>query len=98
MSEVLRGRLGCSVTAIVVSAEAAERARARCDRVVVGDAETLDFDRLFGGEQFDAITATPGGRRSSSSPGRPSGGWTSTSAWHATCAPGTGACSAPSAS
>ena len=55
MSEVLRRRLGCSVTAIEVSAEAADRARARCDRVVVGDAETLDFDRLFGGEQFDAV-------------------------------------------
>ena len=27
---------------------------------MVGDAETLDFDRLFGGEQFDAITATRG--------------------------------------
>jgi len=55
MSEVLKARLGCSVTAIEVSPEAAELAGAHCDRIVVGDAETLDFQRLFGADRFDAV-------------------------------------------
>ena len=57
MSSVLKERLGCSVTAIEVSAEAAERAREHCARVVVGDAEALDLERLFGPAAFDAIVA-----------------------------------------
>src|SRR5437867_6053879 len=55
MSAVLKARLGCSVTAIELSPEAAQQAGAHCDRIVVGDAETLDFPRLFGADRFDAV-------------------------------------------
>jgi 2-polyprenyl-3-methyl-5-hydroxy-6-metoxy-1,4-benzoquinol methylase len=55
MSEVLKNRLGCSITGIEISSQAAELARRHCDRVVVGDSETLDLGRLFAGELFDAI-------------------------------------------
>lgn len=55
MSEVLRSRLGCSVAAIEVSPAAAEMARRHCNRVVIGDAEIVDFEVLFGADRFDAI-------------------------------------------
>jgi O-antigen biosynthesis protein len=55
MSEVLGTRNGCTVTGIEISPEAAEIARERCDRVIIGDAEELDYEELFGKERFDAI-------------------------------------------
>src|SRR4051812_10207208 len=55
MSAVFQRRLGCSVTGIEVCADAADEARAYCERVIVGDAEHLDFEELFGGERFDVI-------------------------------------------
>jgi len=55
MSEVLTKRLGCSVTGIELSPESAESARRYCDRVVVGDAETLDLARTLDGAHFDAV-------------------------------------------
>jgi 2-polyprenyl-3-methyl-5-hydroxy-6-metoxy-1,4-benzoquinol methylase len=55
MSEVLRSRLDCSVAAIEISPAAAEMARRHCDRIVVGDAELVDFEMLFGADRFDAI-------------------------------------------
>jgi 2-polyprenyl-3-methyl-5-hydroxy-6-metoxy-1,4-benzoquinol methylase len=55
MSEVLRGRLGCSVTGIEISAEASEMARKHCVRVIGGDAESLDFQEVLGGDRFDII-------------------------------------------
>jgi SAM-dependent methyltransferase len=55
MADALKARLGCSVTAIEVSSEAAELARAHCDRIMVGDAETVEFERLLDGERFDAV-------------------------------------------
>jgi SAM-dependent methyltransferase len=56
MSEVMTTRLGCSVTGVELSPEAAESARTRCDRVVVGDAETLDLERTLDGARFDVVT------------------------------------------
>jgi 2-polyprenyl-3-methyl-5-hydroxy-6-metoxy-1,4-benzoquinol methylase len=55
MSEALRSRLGCSVTAIEISPAAAEMARRHCDRIVVGDVELLDLQDALGAECFDAI-------------------------------------------
>jgi SAM-dependent methyltransferase len=55
MSEVLKSRLGCRVTGIEVSPEAAERARAHCARVIVGDAESLDFEALLEAPGFDVV-------------------------------------------
>lgn len=55
MSEVLRTRLGCSVTGVEIAPEAAAIAADRCDHVIVGDAEQLDYDELLGDERFDAI-------------------------------------------
>ena len=55
MSGVLKERLGCRVTGIELSPEAAALAQECCDRVVAADAETLDVERVFGDERFDAI-------------------------------------------
>lgn len=55
MSEVLTTRLDCSVVGIEISPEAAELARAHCDEVIVGDADTLDFEEAFGERRFDAV-------------------------------------------
>lgn len=55
MSEVLRSERGCEVTGVEIFPPAAEQARSRCDRVIVGDAEQLDLASLFEGETFEAI-------------------------------------------
>lgn len=55
MSEVLRSRKGCTVSGIEISPEAAEIAREHCDRVIVGDAEELDYGEVFRKERFDVI-------------------------------------------
>lgn len=55
MSAVLKQRNGCSVVGIEISSDAAELAREHCDRVIVGDAETLDYDSVLEGELFDAV-------------------------------------------
>jgi 2-polyprenyl-3-methyl-5-hydroxy-6-metoxy-1,4-benzoquinol methylase len=55
MSEVLKSRKGCTVTGIEISPEAAELAREHCARVIVGDAEELDYGELLGKERFEAI-------------------------------------------
>jgi cyclopropane fatty-acyl-phospholipid synthase-like methyltransferase len=55
MSEVLTKRLGCSVTGVELSPESAESARRHCEKVVVGDAETLDLERALDGALFDAV-------------------------------------------
>jgi 2-polyprenyl-3-methyl-5-hydroxy-6-metoxy-1,4-benzoquinol methylase len=55
MSEVLKSRKGCTVTGIEISPEAGELAKEHCDRVIIGDAEELDYDQLLGKERFDAV-------------------------------------------
>jgi O-antigen biosynthesis protein len=55
MSEVLRKRRGCTVTGIEIVPEAAAEAADHCDRIIVGDAEELDFDELFEEEEFDVV-------------------------------------------
>ena len=55
MSEVLASRRGCSVVGIELVPAAAEIARRRCEKVIVGDAETLDLSEALGADRFDAI-------------------------------------------
>jgi 2-polyprenyl-3-methyl-5-hydroxy-6-metoxy-1,4-benzoquinol methylase len=55
MSDVLVRRRGCHVTGIELDPDAAAQAEAHCERVLVGDAETLDLDEQLGGERFDAV-------------------------------------------
>jgi 2-polyprenyl-3-methyl-5-hydroxy-6-metoxy-1,4-benzoquinol methylase len=55
MSEVLVSRLGCSVVGIEQSSSAAEVARRHCEKVVVGDAESLDLCAALGEDRFDVI-------------------------------------------
>jgi len=55
MSEVLKSRLGCTVVGVEVMAEEAELAREYCERVIIGDAENMDFEAVFGDERFDVI-------------------------------------------
>ena len=55
MSEVLTTRLDCSVVGIEIDPEAAELARAHCDEVIVGDADTLDYEQVLGERRFDAV-------------------------------------------
>jgi 2-polyprenyl-3-methyl-5-hydroxy-6-metoxy-1,4-benzoquinol methylase len=55
MSDVLAKRRGCRVTGIELDPEAAAVASAYCERVVVGDAETLDLDEHLRDERFDAV-------------------------------------------
>jgi 2-polyprenyl-3-methyl-5-hydroxy-6-metoxy-1,4-benzoquinol methylase len=48
-------RRGCRVTGIEIDPDAAERARAACDRVIVGDLDAMDLSAELEGEKFDVI-------------------------------------------
>lgn len=56
MSRVLRERRGCTVVGVELDPEAAAQAEKECERVIVGDAETIDYDAELGEDRFDAIT------------------------------------------
>jgi 2-polyprenyl-3-methyl-5-hydroxy-6-metoxy-1,4-benzoquinol methylase len=55
MSAVLKERLGCTVVGIEVDQEAAEMASKVADRVIAGDAESLNLEELLEGERFGAV-------------------------------------------
>jgi 2-polyprenyl-3-methyl-5-hydroxy-6-metoxy-1,4-benzoquinol methylase len=55
MSEVLAQRRRCRVTGVELDPQAAAAATTFCDRVIVGDAETLDLGEHLGDERFDAL-------------------------------------------
>jgi 2-polyprenyl-3-methyl-5-hydroxy-6-metoxy-1,4-benzoquinol methylase len=55
MSDVLARRRGCRVVGIEIDPRAAAEASAHAERVIVGDAETLDLDEHLGDERFDAV-------------------------------------------
>ena len=55
MSEVLKNRLGCTVTGIEISPEAAALAEQHTERVIVGDAEKIDYAAELAGEEFDVV-------------------------------------------
>jgi len=54
LAEVLAGR-GCRVTGIEIDPEAARQAENHCERVIVGDVESLDLDAELDEESFDVI-------------------------------------------
>lgn len=56
MSRAFAAR-GCSVVGIENDAEMAAEAAAACERLIVGDIETLDLDAELGEDRFDAIVA-----------------------------------------
>lgn len=51
MTKVLKER-GCRITAVEIDPAAAELAAAHCERMIVGDIETLDFPKAFGRRRF----------------------------------------------
>jgi 2-polyprenyl-3-methyl-5-hydroxy-6-metoxy-1,4-benzoquinol methylase len=55
MSQVLKDRLGCTVTGVEISPEAAELAERHTERVIVGDAEKIDYAAELAGEEFDVV-------------------------------------------
>ncbi|HSI32874.1 MAG: class I SAM-dependent methyltransferase [Phycisphaerae bacterium] len=55
MSRALRERLGCTVTGVELFPEPAEKARQYCERVIVGDIESMDFAAALGPARFDAV-------------------------------------------
>ena len=55
MSEVLKNRLGCTVTGVEISPEAAALAEEHTERVIVGDAEKIDYAAELAGEEFDVV-------------------------------------------
>jgi 2-polyprenyl-3-methyl-5-hydroxy-6-metoxy-1,4-benzoquinol methylase len=56
MSEILRTR-GCTVVGIELDAEMAAQAEQFCERVIVGDLDTLDLEAELGEDRFDVIVA-----------------------------------------
>jgi len=55
MSEVLKERLGCTVVGIEIDPGAAALAEAYTERVIVGDAEKIDYAAELAGEEFDVV-------------------------------------------
>jgi 2-polyprenyl-3-methyl-5-hydroxy-6-metoxy-1,4-benzoquinol methylase len=53
ISEAMQKR-GCTVTGIEMDADAAERAEQFCERVIVGDLDTMDLRAAVGDVRFDA--------------------------------------------
>lgn len=56
MSQAFASR-GCTVVGIEIDPEMAARAERFCERVIVGDLDSLDLDQELGEERFDAIVA-----------------------------------------
>lgn len=54
-TRVLAQDLGCSVVGIEIDPVAAERARPFCERIIVGDVESLPLERLLDPGAFDAV-------------------------------------------
>lgn len=55
MSEVLKNKLGCTVIGVEISPEAAAIAEQHTERVIVGDAEKIDYAVELAGEEFDVV-------------------------------------------
>ena len=57
MTRFLKEYNGCRVTGIEIDADMAAQAAPYCERIIVGDVETMDLDRELAGRRFDAIVA-----------------------------------------
>ena len=55
MTEVLKNRLGCAVIGIEIDRDAAALAEQHAERVIVGDAEKIDYAAELAGEEFDVV-------------------------------------------
>jgi 2-polyprenyl-3-methyl-5-hydroxy-6-metoxy-1,4-benzoquinol methylase len=55
MSQVLKDRLGCTVVGVEIDRDAAAIAEQHTERVIVGDAEVIDFAAELAGEEFDVV-------------------------------------------
>jgi 2-polyprenyl-3-methyl-5-hydroxy-6-metoxy-1,4-benzoquinol methylase/predicted nucleic acid-binding Zn-ribbon protein len=55
ISKILTEQFGCTVTGIELNGDAAAQAARHCHRVLVGDAETLDYTKELDGERFDVV-------------------------------------------
>jgi 2-polyprenyl-3-methyl-5-hydroxy-6-metoxy-1,4-benzoquinol methylase len=55
MSQVLKDRLGCTVVGVEIDSEAAALAEQHTERVIVGDAEKIDYAAELAGEEFDVV-------------------------------------------
>jgi 2-polyprenyl-3-methyl-5-hydroxy-6-metoxy-1,4-benzoquinol methylase len=55
MSQVLKDRLGCTVVGVEIDPEAAAIAEQHTERVIVGDAEKIDYAAELAGEEFDVV-------------------------------------------
>jgi 2-polyprenyl-3-methyl-5-hydroxy-6-metoxy-1,4-benzoquinol methylase len=55
MARALVDKRSCRVTGIEISEEAGQQARRYCERVIIGDVETLDLESELGEERFQAI-------------------------------------------
>jgi 2-polyprenyl-3-methyl-5-hydroxy-6-metoxy-1,4-benzoquinol methylase len=55
MSKVLKDRLGCTVVGVEIDSEAAALAEQHAERVIVGDAEKIDYAAELAGEEFDVV-------------------------------------------
>jgi 2-polyprenyl-3-methyl-5-hydroxy-6-metoxy-1,4-benzoquinol methylase len=55
MSAVLKDRLGCTVVGIEIDPGAAALAEEHAERVIVGDAEKIDYAAELAGEAFDVV-------------------------------------------
>lgn len=54
-TQVLKEQLGCTVTGIEINPSAAADASKYCERIIVGDLETMDLASELGDQKFDVI-------------------------------------------
>ena len=57
MSQVLAEVNGCRILGVEIDADAAEHAKPFCERILIANLDTTDWDSLFGDELFDVIIA-----------------------------------------
>ena len=57
MTRVMKEHYGCRIAGIEMDPDMAEQARPYCDRLVLGDLESLDWSATFGEERFEVVVA-----------------------------------------